>query len=391
MYSSSILLLLTALSAVPIQAVPLPAVSGVACPEDGAIVCSPDGQSFYMCNWGKTAAMGQVAAGTICKDGTIYAISTGQVVAGPGTPIPVMGSTFVFPSITASSSDESTTSAPATTTIPTPVKVKPTTSADQTTSTTIFETVQSTSYIIETRTRSAASPPVTSSASPVEAPSTPADSPTVAAPTETTPPTVAPTSSSPSSVAPSTGGLSTAQLLAIAPQSSTCSGAPFVDECSTADHAVSFINTAFSTYGITTKGEKAALISIMAFESGEFKYNINHYPGTPGQGTRNMMNFPFILQYAASISTLASQIPPGTTATSASDDVKNSVRALVLDDAHSFASAAWFLTTQCSAAVRSGLQSGTDESAWEEYITSCVGTTVTDARKAYWTAAVNAL
>lgn len=89
-------------------------------------------------------------------------------------------------------------------------------------------------------------------------------------------------------------------------------------------------------------------------------------------------------QYAASIPALASQYR------SVSGNVSAVLDLLLSDETYDFGSAAWFLTSQCTPAVRAALQSGS-EAGWEGYITSCVGTTVTDDRKAYWTRAVQAL
>jgi hypothetical protein len=67
----------------------------------------------------------------------------------------------------------------------------------------------------------------------------------------------------------------------------------------------------------------------------------------------------------------------------------NAVRALVLPDQLSFASAAWFLVTQCPPEVRTQLQTGSD-AGWAAYITTCLGTEP-GPRQAYWQAAVKAL
>lgn len=75
------------------------------------------------------------------------------------------------------------------------------------------------------------------------------------------------------------------QILAISPKSSTCYNPPAVGECRTAEQAAPFINDSFTTYGIDNVAEQAALISLMAFESGDFKYNRNHFPGVAGQGS----------------------------------------------------------------------------------------------------------
>lgn len=60
------------------------------------------------------------------------------------------------------------------------------------------------------------------------------------------------------------------------------------------------------------------------------------------------------------------------------------------DGATDFGSGAWFLTTQCSEEVRAALADGS-ESGWRRYIADCVGTSVSEERKAYWERAVEAL
>ncbi|KIJ29723.1 hypothetical protein M422DRAFT_268854, partial [Sphaerobolus stellatus SS14] len=129
-------------------------------------------------------------------------------------------------------------------------------------------------------------------------------------------------------------------------------------------------------------------------------FNTNQ-AGNPGQGTRNLMNIPFIYAYALdTVSTkdaALALVPQGTDVNSVSPDVKNQVRALVLQDNLDFASAAWFLTrsqaltqTGCDQGIISGLQAAT-ESGWEDFITKCVGTTVTDDRKTVYLATLAAL
>lgn len=99
--------------------------------------------------------------------------------------------------------------------------------------------------------------------------------------------------------------LNVSQLVSIAPKSSSCANAPFPSECRTAAQAVGPISASFITYGVTTPGEQAAILSTMAFESDDFQYQINHFPGTPGQGTRNMQSPAYNLKYAQSIPALA--------------------------------------------------------------------------------------
>ena len=125
----------------------------------------------------------------------------------------------------------------------------------------------------------------------------------------------------------------------------------------------------------------AAVLSLMAFESGDFKYNTNHFPGRPGQGTRNMQMPPINLKYAQSIPELAS---------AGSSDPVQLLKLLTSNDDYDFGSGSWFLATQCPASVRSGLETGSQE-GWEAYISSCVGTTATPERQAYWERAKKAL
>lgn len=87
----------------------------------------------------------------------------------------------------------------------------------------------------------------------------------------------------------------------------------------------------------------------------------------------------------------ASSIPELSDAyASSKGDVAAILNLLLSDEKYDFGSAAWFLTTQCSESVRQALQTGSEE-GWEGYISTCVGTTATDDRKAYWTRAVEAL
>ncbi|KAL8642833.1 MAG: hypothetical protein Q9228_000529 [Teloschistes exilis] len=161
-------------------------------------------------------------------------------------------------------------------------------------------------------------------------------------------------------------------LLDIAPKAGTCAGAKFPNECKTAAEAAPFINQAFHTYCITTPGEAAAILSTMAFETVDFKYNVNHFPGVPGQGTRNMQSPQFNLLYAQSLKLAVD-----------GSDPKAVLAQLTVNPAYDFGSAAWFLTTQCNDTVRSGLKTGKLE-GWQAYITECLHTTVTPERQAYW-------
>ncbi|KAF2808615.1 uncharacterized protein BDZ99DRAFT_464462 [Mytilinidion resinicola] len=181
------------------------------------------------------------------------------------------------------------------------------------------------------------------------------------------------------------GGLTAAIITTILPATAACTGTDqYANQCRTAEQAAPLINNSFKKYGISSKAEQVALLSIMLFESVGFKYNHNISPGRPGQGTRNMQMIGFNLQYAQSL------FPPDKVA-AANASGPNDVLALVNTDDYSFASAAWFLTSQpaCSA-IRTELQTGST-AGWTAYLTQCVGTTDTPDRDVIWNAAKAAM
>jgi hypothetical protein len=172
------------------------------------------------------------------------------------------------------------------------------------------------------------------------------------------------------------------QLIKIDPKTASCAGAPAAGECADATAAAAAISASFAQYGIKTPGEQAALIALMDFETAGFKYNKNHSPGRPGQGTRNMQMEPFNQKYAADV------MP--TAATLTGDAL---TAALNADTNISFGSAAWFLTkggSGCTQAIRDGLAAGT-KVGWDAYLTTCVGTTAAAERDVPWAAAKTAL
>lgn len=68
----------------------------------------------------------------------------------------------------------------------------------------------------------------------------------------------------------------------------------------------------------------------------------------------------------------------------------NAVLNLLQPNQFAFASAAWFLSTQCTADVKAGLKGGAEKD-WEKYITKCVGTSLDPGRKTIYDKAVKAL
>lgn len=100
--------------------------------------------------------------------------------------------------------------------------------------------------------------------------------------------------------------------------------------------------------------------------------------------------FDFILPYALQYNrTAVHAIRPDLTAQSTAADVpddaeKNAIRATVLSDTLSFASAAWFLRTKCGPEIATGLKSGTAE-AFNAYMgSSCIGAGEDPARLALY-------
>lgn len=170
-------------------------------------------------------------------------------------------------------------------------------------------------------------------------------------------------------------------LLRIVPKAASCAGAPIASECRTAEQAAPHIIESFNKYAITHPEVQAALISLMAYETGDFKYGVNHYPapGVPGQGTRNMQSPKFNFMYAKSLGLGA--------AVTASPQI---LMQSLTQDKYSWGSAAWFVTSQCPYKIRQDMWTG-GQAAWEKYLKDCVGTTVNDQRKAYWQAATKEL
>lgn len=161
-----------------------------------------------------------------------------------------------------------------------------------------------------------------------------------------------------------------------APKSVKCD--PKNDECRTAKQAAPFITQGFYDHGIYDVKEMAAVISLMAFESGDFQYKRNAFPGRPGQGTANMQMAKFNLLYAQSIPELKEKWGAVKTVEGASNSTLSDLLDDVTDDKYNFASGPWFLTTQCEPSVRKSLQKDID-AGFKEYM-DCVGVTIDEPR-----------
>ncbi|KAI1326274.1 hypothetical protein F5Y16DRAFT_232763 [Xylariaceae sp. FL0255] len=172
----------------------------------------------------------------------------------------------------------------------------------------------------------------------------------------------------------------------IAPDSKTCAAGN--SDCRTNVQAAPYLIAAMAQYGLKYPGQIAAVLSLTAYESDNYAYKHNISPGRPGQGTSNMQMINYNIEYANSIPALKSAVAGIAGGNPTTPEDENALLALVEPDEYNFGSGPWFLTTKCSPSVVTGLQNGTT-AAFEDYMT-CVGVSLTDDRKAYWTRAQQA-
>ncbi|KAJ1873474.1 hypothetical protein LPJ57_004935 [Coemansia sp. RSA 486] len=139
-------------------------------------------------------------------------------------------------------------------------------------------------------------------------------------------------------------------------------------------------------YNVTDRGKVVAVIANMLFESGNWTYNTNHYPapGSPGQGTRSMMMWDFVQNYATFLyADKAESLLKGSTGV-VDDDTQNAVRDLVLNDNDSFGSGFWFLTEQAPTYNQADkLKAGSLED-FKDYIENGINTDWDVARGDRW-------
>lgn len=172
----------------------------------------------------------------------------------------------------------------------------------------------------------------------------------------------------------------------ISPASTSCAGA--TPDCRTANQIAPHAMNAMQRYGVTSKQEMAAVLSLMAFESADFKYKHNVYPGRPGQGTANMQMPNFNLKYAQSIPPVAAKVAGIPSVDGLSAERLNQILSYVTPDQYNFGSGAWFLVTQCPSSVRDALKANVDD-GFKAYM-GCVGVDAGPERTAYLTRAKQA-
>ncbi|TIC57852.1 threonine synthase [Wallemia mellicola] len=161
------------------------------------------------------------------------------------------------------------------------------------------------------------------------------------------------------------------QLEDIAPKTSSCTDAKYADECATSEVAAEQLTKAIEEHKLS-ESESAAVIAWQLNESLEYRYNINHFSNgqekhNPGQGSRCMANSQFLAAYVAAHDDLRSQspveleanaTPASITGMNISDEDKDKILDLVLDDAHSWDVAFWFYDSQCTDSVKEQLKDG---------------------------------
>lgn len=152
----------------------------------------------------------------------------------------------------------------------------------------------------------------------------------------------------------------------------TCEGKD--DDCRTPAQAAPFIEKSMARYHINNTNEIAAIVSLMALESGNFTYKHNVYPGRRGQGTVNMQMASFNLEYAKSIPCIQGKVANITTVEGASNATLDYILSLVTVDKYNFGSAAWYYTTKCLPESRDALQKNITE-GFATYM-KCVGVPV---------------
>lgn len=197
------------------------------------------------------------------------------------------------------------------------------------------------------------------------------------------------------------GDITPAQVLIAAPETASCSVSG--GQCSNANVAAKALNDAFATYGLKTLGQKAGMMAYMGFESVGFQWNTNQYPGRPGQGTKSMLMFAHLYNFAKSFPELhgpVAQHSPGGVLAEVnysnadalfSNDAKNAIRALVLGDNYTFKGGPWYLTSYPSATCdKNQLNKG-----YQGFVATmgapCYYVTVDEGRKARWCSASKAL
>ncbi|KEY73459.1 hypothetical protein S7711_07486 [Stachybotrys chartarum IBT 7711] len=152
-------------------------------------------------------------------------------------------------------------------------------------------------------------------------------------------------------------------------------------ECRTPEQSAPWIAQSMADHGIYSVSQMAAVIALMAFESVDFTFKRNQFPGRPGQGTANMQMPAFNLEYAKSLDGVKDQVADMASVEGLTDEELDGILDLVVPDEYNFGSGAWFLTSECAPEVRAQLDENID-TGFDAYM-ACVGVEVTEDRLAY--------
>jgi hypothetical protein len=137
-------------------------------------------------------------------------------------------------------------------------------------------------------------------------------------------------------------------IAAVAPGTASCPGTDLNQECRNTEQVARALVRSFIDYGIYHPNQMAAITSLMAFESLDFKFKRNQNPEHYGQGTANQQSAQYNLLYAKSIPELEPLVREFASADAMTPDQKTSMlTAIIADDQWNFGTGAWFITSQC--------------------------------------------
>ncbi|KAI0779255.1 hypothetical protein C8Q74DRAFT_1216820 [Fomes fomentarius] len=147
-------------------------------------------------------------------------------------------------------------------------------------------------------------------------------------------------------------------ILGAAPRPASCDGTSRASSslsCRTTNQAAPFIAAWFHKFSLEA--------ILMAFETSNFKFDVNIFPSGLAKAPEDMMTFPFILKYRTKgrIAEIDLTLSPNVNlsaeqASTVSPDTMKKVRTLILSDELSFTSAAWLLRTRCEPEIADGLK-----------------------------------
>lgn len=155
------------------------------------------------------------------------------------------------------------------------------------------------------------------------------------------------------------------------------------EECRTPEQAGPFLLFAMNKYSIMHPLEISAIMATISTESVNLQYKTNQFPKRAGQGTSNMQMYKFNYEFAKTIPELAEPLSniesTKENMTNPSNETKNAVRALVIQDAYNFQTGPWYYTTKCCEKIKAKLRNpSTTDEGFNEYSLNCIGVESTE-------------